>query len=383
VAKAIGRPIGCPPLGELCRGKRTVCIAVSDHTRPLPGALVVPELVRRLQEGGMALDAITVICATGLHRATTADEIRQILGSQLPGKVRVISHDARDRSSLLEVGRLSCGVPLTVARPFAQADLRMVVSLVEPHFMAGYSGGRKMVLPGLASRENIFAFHSPRMLAHPRAATGVLDGNPVHEMALEAARAVGVDFCVNVTIDADKRLTGVFAGELVASHLAAVKFGDGFWSCATARPADVVIVSGGGAPLDATFYQAIKGAVAGAPVVKQGGTVIVVAECAEGLGSDEFVAEMRGLGDPQAYLDLITKRDRMVVDQWQLQKLANVMVRAEVVLVSALPRGTALPVEAAASIDEAMERALAGTPKPPVVHVIPAGPYVIAGVQGG
>ena len=373
--RAMEQPIGSAPLADLCHGKRTAAIAVSDHTRPLPGSSVLPALVEELTRNGIDRNDITIVVATGLHRATTQKEAAAILGEGLERSLKVVSHDARRTESLCDLGRLSNGAPLGVARAFVEADLRLAVSLVEPHFFAGYSGGRKMVLPGLAARETIFSFHSPSILAHPRVRSGCLEGNPVHQLALEAARKVGVHFSVNLTIDERQRPTGIFAGDLEKAHLAAVEFGDRHWRCAVKGRADVVVTSGGGAPLDATFYQTVKGISAALPVLRDGGTIVVASECAEGLGSPQFIGELGKFEGADQYLDLVRGRAEMVVDQWQLQKLAEALQRARVVLVSALKANPA-PVARADSIERALENARAQR-----LYVIPSGPYLIAEVE--
>jgi len=380
IRRALRRPVASAPVRELCRGKRTAAIAISDYTRPLPAALILAELVSELEQGGISREDATVVIATGLHRTATEEEIRLFLGPELFGGVKVVSHDARSPEAHAEVGRLSNGLPLKIERAFCDADFRVVVSLVEPHFMAGYSGGRKMILPGLAARDNIFAFHCFDILSRQRARAGMLDGNPVHEMALEAARLTGVGFSVNVTIDRARRVTGVFAGDLERAHMAAVEFGDQYWRAYAAEPADVVVASAGGAPLDATFYQAVKGAVAAAPVAKPGGTIILVSECAEGLGSRDFISQIGLFAGPREYLDLLSRAET-AIDQWQLQKLATVMLKCDVILVSDLGKDAPLPVPAADSIEAALEMVVREKADLALVHIMPTGPYVIAEVR--
>jgi len=374
----LAEPIGSPALAELCRGRRSAAIVISDHTRPRYASPILEELVAELERCGIASRHITTVIATGLHRAPTEDEIRKLLGGDLHGRINFIAHDARAADTHGEAGVMSDGQPLMVNKTFLAADLKIIVGLVEPHFMAGYSGGRKMVLPGIASRENIFALHSFGILHHSRARAGVLQRNPVHETALDAARLAGVDFSINVTIDRRHRPTGIFAGELERAHGAAVKFGEQYWRCRAQAKADVVVTSGGGAPLDATFYQAIKGAVTAADVLKRGGTIILASECAEGLGSDEFAAEIGNFKNARDYLNLLDRRGETVVDQWQLQKLAAVMTASEVTLVSSLGETTEAPVQTAPTIEEALGTVLAEKPNVSSVCVIPTGPYVIA-----
>jgi len=378
VAEALSNPIAARTLSILCRGKRSAAIVITDHTRPLPASLILPELIREIEQAGIERNHITVIIATGLHRPSTEDEIKGFVGPELYGQIKVVSHDARIAESHGEIGVLSSGIPIKVDHAYIAADLKIVVGLVEPHFMAGYSGGRKLILPGIASRENIFAFHSPNILSDPNARSGSLHRNPVHKMAIEAAFLSDVDLSVNVTINHNKQLTGVFIGELDKAHRAAISFGDHFWRVKTAKPADIVVTSAGGAPLDATFYQAIKGAVTANAVCKRGGTIILVSECAEGVGSNEFVRELEYFKNPREYQNIISRRAEPAIDQWQLQKLAETMVTNNIILVSGLSQSITLPIKRAATVEEAILGLVTEKPQLASIHVLPTGPYIIA-----
>ena len=382
--RALESPNGAAPLRTLARGRRDAVIVVSDRTRPVPNALLLPPMLDALRRGGLPPEAVTIQIATGLHRPASPDELREILGGELARTLRVVQHDARDAAAHVDLGRTRGGMPIQIDRFFVERDLRLVTGLVEPHLMAGYSGGRKAVCPGLASVETLRVAHGPLML-EGRVGAGILESNPLHDALLEVVRRVGVHFSVQVALDRARRVAGVFCGDVEASHEAAVRFVEQESHASLEEPADLVIASGGGAPLDGTFYQAIKGIAAAAAVVRRGGVILLCASLAEGIGSASFekcLRESRGAEDFEARLD---DPAFFAIDQWMVQCLCQALRRARVLLFSdGIPREAQreLFVEPVASPEEGIERALAQLGPAARIAVLPQGPYVLATVGG-
>lgn len=378
------RPIGTPPLRELARGRRDAVIVVSDPTRPVPNALLLPAILDELAAGGLRPEAVSVQVATGLHRPSTRAELDALLGPELARSLHIVQHDARDADAHADLGRTSGGVPIRIDRFFLERQLRIVTGLIEPHLMAGYSGGRKAVCPGLADVETIRVAHGPVMI-EGNVGPGIVDGNPLHEALLEIARRVGVDFLVNVAIDRERRVAGVFCGDPEAAHAEGMRFVESESLVAIPEPVDLVVASGGGAPLDATFYQAIKGISAASGIVRPGGVILLCAALSEGIGSASFEKLIRECPSARAFELRLEDESFFAIDQWMVQHLCQALRRARVLLYSdGLPLETAgeLLVEAVASPAEGIARALALLPPRPRCAVLPQGPYVLATVGG-
>jgi nickel-dependent lactate racemase len=303
-----------------------------------------------------------------------------MVGPEIAGRYRIVNHTARDPGTHTDLGRTASGAPVLVDSTYLEADLRIATALIEPHLMAGYSGGRKAICPGICGAETIRAFHGFALLSHERATEGVIEGNPVHEFALEVARKARVDFILNVTMDESRRVTGVFAGELDAAHRAGVAAAERQALALVPEPADVVVTTGAGYPLDLTFYQAVKGMTAALPILRRGGAIVIASRCAEGLGSREFQETLFNAGSAEAFLQAAASPDFFTIDQWQVQELCKVLRRGKVVLFSeGIPphaRGRML-VDLADSVESGMERALAGRGHGARIAVIPKGPYVM------
>jgi nickel-dependent lactate racemase len=381
---ALEAPIGARPLRELARGRRDAVIVISDRTRPVPNAVLLPPILDALRDGGLSADRITVQVATGLHRPCHPAELDEMLGPSLARSLRVVQHDARDRDAHADLGPSRSGLPVLIDRFFLERDLRIATGLIEPHLMAGYSGGRKAVCPGLAAVETIRVAHGAPML-EGRIGPGIVVGNPLHEALLEVVRGIGVDFLVNVALDRCRRVAGVFCGDLEAAHTEGMRFVEAESHVFLDEPADLVIVSGGGDPLDATYYQAIKGVAAAAGVVRPGGVILLVASLSEGIGSPSFEKCLRESAGPQAF-ELRLADDRFfAIDQWMVQHLCQALRRARVLLYSdGLDPTTqrALFVEPVPSPEEGVARALALLGPKPRTVVIPQGPYVLATIRG-
>lgn len=327
VAKALARPIGSAPFADLIAAKKptTVAITISDITRPVPNTVFLPPMLRALNDGGVDDSHIVIIIGTGMHRPSTPDERKVLLGD-IAGRVEVIDHTADKPETLVIV---SDEPPVSVCRRFADADFRIATGYIEPHFMAGFSGGRKGVCPALVDLATIQRFHGYETLASPHADTGVLDGNPCHEIALTVAQAVGVDFLFNVAITRQREIAGIYCGDLVEAHVAGCREVAEWTTAEIAGPFDFVITNGGGYPLDQTFYQTVKGMCTALPALDEGTTMLEVSACDEGLGSQAYTDLMLSCNnDWRAFLaDIAANKDRTRLDQWELQMQARVLER--------------------------------------------------------
>jgi nickel-dependent lactate racemase len=380
LAAALDQPIGCEPLAKLAEGKRTAAISVCDITRPAPNYATLPPLLARLHQSGIPVEGVTILIATGLHRDATKEEIEIIVGPDIAARYRVVSHDARDLAGHRALGTTRRGTPVYIDERFMAADLHITLGFVEQHLMLGFSGGRKLVAPGLAAQETIKVIHSPRFMREPLATEGSIEGNPLHAELLEVAAMARHDFMLDVTLTQEREISGVFAGDPVKAHAAGVRFLEESSLETLAEPADVVITSGAGYPLDLTFYQIVKGITAAEHIVKPGGRILVLGECAEGMGSPEFADRMRTLKGFQEFLDEIS-RPPVEVDQWQLEKLALVGVRHELffytpgVLKDQLG---CLGPRAFSNLNEAVAAVLDGLPSGARLVLVPDGPYTYA-----
>ncbi len=384
---ALQHPIGTPPLTQIAEGYADACIVVSDITRPVPNSIMLPPIIHALTEAGISENCIDILVATGLHRPSTPDELEQMLGPQVIASECVVkSHDARDADAHMRVGRTSGGADVLVDTDYVMADIKVLTGLVEPHLMAGYSGGRKAICPGICATETIMALHRPELMESPLAVAGNLEGNPVDEMAWEIARPLETDFIVNVTVDAHRRITGIYPGDLYLAHRAACAQAHRQCSVTVSEPVDIVITTGGGCPLDLTFYQGIKGIVAAADIVKPGGSIIVAQENAEGIGGSEFTEQLLGTDDIHALIREALENDRREIDLWQMHKLELVLRKAKVYNYStgiSADIQEQLFVNPVNSVEEAVERCLAEYGPDATIAVMPDGPYLLASVSGG
>lgn len=381
LAAALASPIGTPPLAELARGRKDACVLVCDITRPVPNRLILAPLLRTLEQQGLRRDAITILVATGLHRPNEGAELEELVGPEIARHYRCVNHHGQAKGEHDYLGTTPNGVPVWIDARYVRADLKITTGLIEPHLMAGYSGGRKLICPGIAALETVKVWHGPRFLEHPRADCGSVEGNPVHEENTRVALMAGCDFIVNVCIDGARRVTGVWAGDMIRAWQAGVTFCEGVVKAQVPAPCDVVVTSSAGYPLDTTWYQAIKGLTGALPIVKPGGTIVLAAGMTEGVGSPEFqrrIAEGRALsrfagGGRVDYANC-------EMDEWQLVMLAKVLDRCRVKVVTAAPVAEALRqchVEPAASVEQAVAECLAEYGPQARVAVIPKGPYVL------
>jgi nickel-dependent lactate racemase len=327
VLAALAKPIASEPLAALVARKRprTVAITISDITRPVPNRQFLPAILQTLNAAGVSDAQVVVIIGTGLHRPSTAEERRILLGDDLLERLETIDHAADRPETLVKV----CDdPPVSLNRRFAQADFRIVTGYIEPHFMAGFSGGRKGVCPALVDLATVQRFHGYATLADPRADNGVLEGNPCHQIALAVAKAVGVDFLFNVAITADRQIAGIYCGELEQAHLAGCRDVAGWTTAAIDGPFDLVVTNGGGFPLDQTFYQTSKGMCTAMPALGPGSTLLVLSHCGEGLGSAAFAKLLLDYdNDWRRFLADIAASGVTLLDQWELQMQARVLER--------------------------------------------------------
>ena len=382
VRHALNHPIGSAPLSELAKGRRDACIVICDITRPVPNALILTEMLTILSASGLTPEKVTILIATGTHRPNEGEELREMMGDAvLSSGCRVVNHVCTDAATNRYLGTTPNGVPVALDTRWLDADLKITSGLIEPHFMAGYSGGRKMIMPGIAALETVQNWHSPRFLEHPNATNGVTDHNPVHVENSFIARMAPADFMADVTLDALRRVTGVFAGDMEQAWRAGVAFVAGQVRAPVPAPVDIVVTSAGGYPLDATFYQVVKGIVGAIPIAKSGGDIIIAAGMTEGIGSAHFRQTLFETPDLQALVQQMAAPGwKFIPDQWQVEELAKgtrhhrVTVVTESVPADELMRCHVFP---AVSVEAAVADALQRHGPDARIAVIPKGPYVI------
>ncbi len=383
LTEMLASPIASPPLAEIARGKKNACIAICDITRPVPNELILRPVLRTLEEAGIARQNITILVATGLHRPNLGDELVEMVGREIFDNYRIENHYGQELSQHTYLGQSPRGVPIWIDTRFVQADLKITTGLIEPHLMAGFSGGRKLICPGIAALETIKVWHGPDFLEHPKADCGILDGNPVHEENTWIARRTGCDFIVNVVIDSERRPLKWVAGDMEAAFLEGAAFVKEVVRDTVSEPVDIVVTSSAGYPLDTTFYQAVKGMTGALSIVKQGGTIIIAASLSEGIGSPQFEQLFREHDNLELFVERILGKDYFLMDQWQLEELAKVRRKAKVKMVSGglAPEVLAgLFVEPATSVESAVAASLAEYGPEARIAVIPKGPYVLAQV---
>ena len=373
VRRAMSNPVGAPSLCELAVGKKNVVIIASDHTRPVPSKVIIPLMLEEIRKGNPDAD-IKILIATGCHRGTTRDELVSKFGEEIVERENIIVHDCDDRDNLTNIGILPSGGECEINKLAMNADLLVSEGFIEPHFFAGFSGGRKSVLPGIAGRTTVLANHCSEFIASEGARTGLLSSNPIHKDMLWAAKEAKLAFIVNVVLNADKKVIYAVAGDVEQAH----KKGTDFLlsQCgAKAVEADVVISTNGGYPLDQNVYQAVKGMTAAEATVKQGGVIIMLAKSNDGIGGEHFYRQLADESDINKTMELFLSRDKneTVPDQWQTQILLRILMRATVIYISEMPDEIIekMHMTPARSIGQALEIAkkLLGKDDPSVVAI--------------
>jgi len=383
VAHALAAPVGAPPLSELARGKSSACLLVCDITRPVPNHLFLAPLIRTLLEAGVPRAAITVLVATGLHRPNLGPELAELIGDPwVLDTVTVANHDARADEEHVLLGRTPArGTVVRLDRRLVEAELRIATGLVEPHFMAGWSGARKVIAPGVAHAETITTFHNAAFMAHPRAANCVLDGNPLHEEQLAIVAMLGGALALNTVVDEARRLAFVNFGEVVASHLEAVAFARRYARVPVGRRFRTVVTSAAGYPLDKTYYQTVKGMVGPLDILEPGGDLIVASACSEGMGSKHYVEAQRRLValGPDGFQASIADKPHADIDEWQTQMQLRPMRVGRVFLHTdglEAPDAALTGVEHVRDLGAAIADSMARH-RDPRVAFVPEGPYVV------
>ena len=379
VLEALRRPIGSMRPSELARSAEKILVITSDHTRPVPSGITLPLLLGEIRRRNPRAE-IKILIATGMHRPMTWDEMVEKFGPDLVNREEFINHNSRDAAGMVFKGIMPSGGELWLNSLVDWADLIVSEGFIEPHFFAGFSGGRKSILPGIASEKTVLANHCSVFIAHPQARTGCLDGNPVHRDMIYAAQVAGLKFILNVVVDAEKRIVKAFAGDPEAAHRTGCRFVEAE-ARVPAVPAEIVVTSNGGYPLDQNIYQAVKGMTAAEACVKQGGVIIMVAACNDGHGGEAFHRYFLG-NDPDAVAIAIDRTDQAgtTADQWQVQILARILKKAHVIMVTrhCLPELIAdFHMQHAFTLEQAMEMAEERIGLNPHVTVIPDGVAVI------
>jgi nickel-dependent lactate racemase len=328
---AIRSPIGTQPLRDLVKPGQKIGVSVCDITRAQPRQVMLEALFSEIP--GIRLEDVTVFIATGTHRRNTDEEIERMIGREFARGCRIVCHDARDAASLVDVGDTSTGVRVLLNREWVSSDFKITTGFVEPHFFAGFSGGPKMVAPGLAGLETVMTLHNAERIGHPRATWGITEGNPIHDDVREIARMTGVDFALDVTLNRDQQITAAFAGDLLQEHRAACELARQNAMRRVDKPFDIVVTTNSGYPLDQNLYQAVKGMSAAAQIVKQGGTIICAAECRDGIPNHGSYSQiLASQPSPRALLDMITSPGYSRPDQWQVQIQAMIQLKATVMV---------------------------------------------------
>ena len=383
VADALANPIGSPKLSELAKGKKNCVIISSDHTRPVPSHIIMPQLLAELRKGNPDID-ITILIATGMHRATTKEELIAKYGKEIAEHEKFVIHVSRNDEDMVSIGTLPSGGDCRINKIAANADLLISEGFIEPHFFAGMSGGRKSVLPGIASKVTVLANHCSEFINSPNARTGILQGNPIHEDMLYAAKAAKLAFICNVVIDADKKVIAAFAGDREKAHYAGADF-EMKLAGVKPVPADIVITTNGGYPLDQNIYQSVKGMTAAEATCKEGGVIIDVSSCSDGHGGEDFYNNLKNAESIQKAMDEILARGRneTVFDQWEAQILMRMLLKFTIIMVTEAPQQMVedMHMKYAASIDDALAMAKDVLAKKgitdPKITVIPDGVSVI------
>lgn len=380
IEAALDRPIGCLPLEEMARGRTSAAVAVCDITRPAPNRRTLPPLLERLERAGIPRSRTRILIATGLHRPATESEILEILGGEIAGSYEVVNHNARELADHRQLGVAQGGTPVFIDRRYTDAGLRITLGFIEQHLMAGFSGGRKLIAPGLAYQDTIRRLHSPQFMRHPQAVEGSFEQNPLHQELLEIAGMAGHDFILDVVLAKERRIAAVFAGDPPAAHSAGVGFVRQRTTAWIDQPAEAAVTTAAGYPLDLTFYQAVKGVTAASHIVRPGGVILILAACEEGAGAGEFSRLLKQSSGAGTFLKSIENQP-VTIDQWQLEKLALAAQSHRLWFYTPGLPGEYHPRlwgRVFAAAPEALE-ALAQEVSPGArVAVIPEGPYVFA-----
>ena len=381
VKKAMANPIGSPKLSELAKGKKTATIIVSDHTRPVPSKHILPFMLAELREGNPDID-ITLLIATGFHRPTSHEELVNKVGEKIANEEKFVCHDSRDPESNVEIGVLPSGAKLVIDKVAAETDLLVSEGFIEPHFFAGFSGGRKSVLPGVCDQVTVLGNHCSKFIDSPCARTGILEGNPLHNDMVAAAKLAKLQYIVNVVIDEEKHVAAAFAGDPFQAHETGCAFLKGYCRVKPEKKGDIVITSNGGAPLDQNMYQSVKGLTAAEAAAAPGAVLIISTRCNDGTGGDSFYHALADCDTLEHLMEriLATPMDKTDPDQWEYQILCRMMLKHRIIFVSEPSMQKTIEemkLEYAPDLDTALDRAREAKGKDAHLVIIPNGISVI------
>jgi lactate racemase len=380
VEASLDHSIGSPKLEELVKGKKNIVIISSDHTRPVPSKIITPILLRRIRAGQPDAN-IKILVATGFHRPSTHQELIDKYGQEIVDHEQIVMHVSTEDTAMVKVGTLPSGGECIVNRVAAEADLLLSEGFIEPHLFAGFSGGRKSVLPGISSYKTIMANHCSEFINSPTTRPGILEGNPIHKDMLYAAKAAGLRLILNVILNSERNIIASFAGDLEEAHVQGCQFLTSLASVVKV-PCDVTVVTNGGYPLDQNIYQAVKGLTSAEATNKVGGVIIMLAGLADGTGGNGFYNNLAQCKSAKEFLDRVSHVDRRhtVADQWESQVLARILSQHHVIMVSELIKPeivTNMHMEYAKTFDQGLQRAYELQGKNAKVAVIPDGLAVI------
>lgn len=380
----IKNPISTPPLKEIVDQRKKlnqICIVVSDATRPVPSHIILEALIAELNEYGIKDNQIVVLIATGLHRATYDNELERIIGKNLINRIKYINHNAKDNDSLTYLGDTEDGVPIYINKYYLKSDLKILTGYVEPHFFFGFSGGRKSILPGISGALTIQANHSVENIDSPYSRFGIYENNPMAKNSTEIVRLLDVDFVINVCINEEHRITQVAAGDLEEVHKKLVGYQLNYIFKEIDEPYDIVVSGNGGYPLDLNLYQAVKSMGIGEIAVKEGGTIISVNECIDGIGigHDKFKDLIFSKMKPEDIYQKVLSKEIIMIDQWEIQILTRIMMKAEVYVISTINKDELgnIGLKYAESIETAIRMSLTKHGPNARILILPNGPQII------
>ncbi len=380
VSLALDNPIGGKKLEELVIGKKNMVIITSDHTRPVPSHVTLPIMLRRIRKANPEID-IKILIATGYHRPTTKEELIFKCGKEVAENEKFVMHFSKENDTLTKVGILPSGGELWLNKLVMETELLIAEGFIEPHFFAGFSGGRKSVLPGVAGAKTVLANHCSKFIASDFARTGILENNPIHKDMLYAAEKAKLAFILNVVIDSEKKVIGAFAGDSVLAHEKGCEFVTNLAKIEKVN-ADIVVSTNGGYPLDQNIYQAVKGMTAAEATCSESGVIIMIAACNDGHGGQSFYDNMAQASSPEEVLEKVLKipAEETIPDQWEFQILARILSKFKVILVTDMCNPgmvKAMHMEHASSFEEALDKAFKLKGEDAKVAVIPDGVSVI------
>lgn len=382
IRKVIKNPNEGKSLQKIIKNKKKVnkvCVVVSDATRPVPSHIILDGLIRELNDYGILDNQISILIATGLHRPSRSDEIERIIGKNLISRLEVNNHVATDTNSLQYFGNTEDNIPIYINKHYCSSDVKITTGYVEPHFFFGFSGGRKSIIPGIAGKETIQANHSAKNISSPYSRFGIYKENVLHKNSMEICQIVGVDFVVNVCINENHEIVQVAAGDFEKVHETLVDYQNKHLSIEIQEPYDIVICGNGGYPLDLNLYQAVKSMALGELVVKREGTIISVNECIDGIGEEKFKELLFSGKSPKEVYRLILNGEILVPDQWEIQILARVLMKAEILVVSRLKEHEIgnIGLKYAKTVEDAINLSIDKHGSNAKILILPNGPQIL------